>query len=664
MTTTEPTPQPNDAANAGADTSTSSTNANDRTSNRPTIRIQLTSANRNGGPSVTVQNAPNSHQPQNVRRIAMPPIMPPPPLPPLEPQPVPHSRNHDKNYDNNNDPSLKKFECPICFEYLNTPVGCGSTSCPNRFCKKCLERVILQDIHRQSSSSANNNSQQQQQQQPRPKCPHCRTVIQPSSIRLDHSLLSEMNACTTLIPCPYEGCNEQLPLKELALHEKTCPHLQLKCRYEPFGCAWTGKSSDLSHHEANECQFVKEYSGIINILRKTHWETKHVINQHHGFMGLNHALIHSNRQLIEQRYNNCAGNVMYIVQMAWEATCFPDRFVMNGGAWSTAVDLELGMVCNQVYMWPFFGVILRVALAGMHHFVRLVQVLLDGDNNREVMNDELMLWDLFDTICIALAIAIVGVLIVMCFYIDVKSPVVWTYYNITSLIGPQPMIQSIAAACIVILTFGWMDFFGTIRGFFLWSLVSTLSLGYTSFFSGMIQTLNRSITTPIHEMARNRCIVIFGLRYGLLIYVCDFIPTIGAMLVFHLVPSSMRYKMHAIFDPTTECFFSDIQSSHSVVAIGAYLATTASMNQGVIVQAVIRVAVACIFMVCANVYIYLLQKAGGKLAALNSFKGNENSNNTSTIPAAGASITIQRPSPVGLCVAAAFVFSSMLIATI
>ena len=121
--------------------------------------------------------------------------------------------------------------------------------------------------------------------------------------------------------------------------------------------------------------------------------------------------------------------------------------------------------------------------------------------------------------------------------------------------------------------------------------------------------------------------------------------------------------MHAIFDPATECFFSDIQSSHSVVAIVAYLATTASMNHEMIAQSLIRVTFASIFLVCMNVYIYLLQKAGGKLAASNSFKGND-SNNTRTIPASGASITIQRPSPVGLCVAAAFVFSSVLIATI
>lgn len=493
----------------------------------------------------------------------MPPIMPPPPLPPLEPQPVPHSRNHDNN-DNNNDPSLKKFECPICFEYLDTPVGCGSTSCPNRFCKKCLHRVILQDMHR-SSSSANNNTSQQQQQQPKPKCPHCRTVIHPSSVRLDLGLVSEMNACTALIPCPYDDCNEELPLGELAAHEKSCPHLQLKCRYEPFGCAWTGKESDLSRHETDECRFFKEWSGIIDTIRKSHWEMKHAINQHHGFMGLNHALVHSNRQLIDQRHNNCAGNVMYVVQMAWEATCFPDRFVVNGGAWSTGVDLELGMVCNQVYMWPFFGVALRVASAGMQHLVRLLNILLLEENNSgEMMSDEM--WDLLDTICIALAISVVGVLIVTCFYIDAKSPVAWTSYNITSLTGAQPMIQHIAAACMVILTFGWMDFFGSIRGFFLWSLVSTLSLGYTSFFSGMIQKLCRS-TTQVHEMARNRSIVIFGLRYGLLIHTCDFIPSVGAMLVFHLVPSSVRYRMHAIFDPATECFFSDIQSSHSVVAI-------------------------------------------------------------------------------------------------
>ena len=230
-----------------------------------------------------------------LQRIPMPQIMPAPPLPPLEPLPLPHLRSHS-----NDDDEMKKFECAICFEYLNVPVYCGS--CPVRFCKGCLEKVIVQDLQRSATAAAEAAAQYNNTTpaQPSARCPHCRTPI--NHIQFDYTLQSEMNACSKSIQCPFEGCEAALTLKDLSNHEKSCLFLPLKCRYHQWGCEWSGTLSDLPSHE-EVCELNKIKS-VIERIRGGHWELSHVMKQYAGFIAIAQGMGMQNRQEILQLRDN------------------------------------------------------------------------------------------------------------------------------------------------------------------------------------------------------------------------------------------------------------------------------------------------------------------------------------------------------------------------
>ena len=663
-----PPPQPQ-----GSTTPNANANAN---TNRPTVRIHFTPANNNvsnGTPTIRI-GPTQAHHPHpssssnsnpatsNVRRIALPPIPPPPPLPPLQPQPLPHSRPTTAVEDN---PQLKKYECAICFEYLNQPVGCGS--CPVRFCKSCLERAVLRELQQQqqqqqqqqhSSHSSNNNNGEIGSA----KCPHCRSIIRPP-IHLDVVLWNEMKSCSIPISCPFDGCNETaLTLQTLAEHERTCPHLPVACPYAPYGCEWNGKSSQYSHHQSSSCRY-EPWKQFIESHRKHTWEIRHVISQHYGLMGLNHALIHANRTLIMQRtnYSSSSGNIVYIGQLVWEAMCFPERFLQHGSSsggggstvWMVNGVEERGMILNICLSWPFLGMGCRLALMGVKCFPRMVQLMIERD--AEVYDDEI--WDLVDAMALSAAVTVMAILVVVCFYMDSESAVKWGRYKIGILDGP--LIQYIAAVAMAMITYSWIDFFGYIRGYMVWNVVATLSLVHTSFLAGMIEKLCGA--SNVLESARHLDLVVFGLRYGFLIYTCDFLPSVGAMLVLHLVPTDTRNNMQWFFGvPSTECFLALIGSSHAAIAIVAYLASIASLGQDHLLHSLVQVIVALSVLVCLNIYVFALQWAGAKLATLNSPRGLSTNNNA----ASGAELSTQRPSPVGISVAAAFVFTSILMSTI
>ena len=160
-------------------------------------------------------------------------------LPPLVPQPVLKQTNNDGTDDEEDTKKkqLKKFECALCVEYMENPVGCGNTSCDSRFCDVCLKKVIV------------NAAAQTLGNQLEAKCPHCRKVFTAQSIKEDKELKKEMDECTDTVKCQYSGCDTQLSIGIVKLHEATCPYQQLKCRYSDWGCEWIGRRMDLSDHE-------------------------------------------------------------------------------------------------------------------------------------------------------------------------------------------------------------------------------------------------------------------------------------------------------------------------------------------------------------------------------------------------------------------------------
>lgn len=112
------------------------------------------------------------------------------------------------------DEEVKKYECAVCFEVMDTPVGCGS--CQTRFCRPCLERVAKQGGTR-------------------PKCSHCRAPFTIESIQVDEALQEEMKNCMQTVLCPFRGCGKKIPLSAIKLHESQCEHIRMKCRYVEWG---------------------------------------------------------------------------------------------------------------------------------------------------------------------------------------------------------------------------------------------------------------------------------------------------------------------------------------------------------------------------------------------------------------------------------------------
>jgi hypothetical protein len=418
---------------------------------------------------------------------------------------------------------------------------------------------------------------------------------------------------------------------------------------------------DLEHHESTDCPIAK-LSAIIDRIRHGYWELQHVMKQHHALIGMGHGMAMQNRQTIVQQRNDNAGNIWHVICMGFEATCFPARFVKNKEVWGSMItsDKARGLVCNQLLVLPWLTVVFRVAVVGMQFVPRLVYTLLEGSGGTGID-----LWDVVDTVVLSLAIAVMGILFLVCFYIDVKSPLEWTSYRIGNVIAERPLMRDVSACCLAMTIFSWMEFFGSIRGFMIWHIVSILSLVISSFVAGMIEKVSGA--TNVLQSARALSVVVFGLRYGCLMYMCDFVPSIGAILAFRLTPSTMTNKMPGIFGAKdTECFFSQVSSPHAIIGAVAYLAiTVASMANEYTLQPILQLVKSVCLLVLINIQIHIANEVGSKLAALNC-RNEIDVGNTAMggLNSSGAVLPTQRPSQVGASVAAACAFAVALVATI
>jgi hypothetical protein len=55
---------------------------------------------------------------------------------PDEPRVLSGDRQHFRDEENSTVDQLERFKCPICFDFLKMPVGCGR--CSERFCRDCF----------------------------------------------------------------------------------------------------------------------------------------------------------------------------------------------------------------------------------------------------------------------------------------------------------------------------------------------------------------------------------------------------------------------------------------------------------------------------------------------------------------------------------------------
>ena len=126
------------------------------------------------------------------------------------------------------------FTCKICHEILHDPVQCQNNE--DYFCRKCIAKHL-------------ENSQ---------TCPLCfnrltiETIRPPS--RIIANVVSNLN---TPRRCNYasRGCDANITVKELLMHEQTCAYAPVPCPNE--GCEETVSRRDKEVHKTEECKFRK-----------------------------------------------------------------------------------------------------------------------------------------------------------------------------------------------------------------------------------------------------------------------------------------------------------------------------------------------------------------------------------------------------------------------
>lgn len=106
------------------------------------------------------------------------------------------------------------------------------------------------------------------------KCPTCRCEFSLDDITLDAKLRERMQRAST-VTCQYEGCNAQLSLQQVAIHEQTCSFVPMKCRYSTFGCEWKGTRQSLTQHE--EACPLMQVSGLVEQFRQSNANHEHAI---------------------------------------------------------------------------------------------------------------------------------------------------------------------------------------------------------------------------------------------------------------------------------------------------------------------------------------------------------------------------------------------------
>ena len=228
-------------------------------------------------------------------------------------------------------------------------------------------------------------------------------------------------------------------------------------------------------------------------------------------------------------------------------------------------------------------------------------------------------WFVADALLLSLIISMLGILCIACFFIDTKSPMSWTIYNIKNLTPAQPLLRDLAAICMAMIHFSAIEFIGLHPGILLWHFTAIVTVLYTAFVSRIIEKNTEPSSTSdggIVGTARAWPIVIFGLRYGLLTGICGLAPTVNAMVLLclfkqiNLVPSKVTAE-------DSECFLTQTGSIPLLVSLPLVMACVYGLDidinkEGAVWIAILDLAFALAVMVYVNAFVFLLDKAGCK----------------------------------------------------
>ena len=125
------------------------------------------------------------------------------------------------------------FSCKICLEVLHDPVQCQNNE--HYFCRKCVTKHL-------------GNSE---------TCPLCMEQLTLETLRPPSRIVASVVSQLKKPRCRHvsRGCEENVQVEELLLHEQTCGYAPVVCSNE--GCKETVNRRDKESHETKECKFRK-----------------------------------------------------------------------------------------------------------------------------------------------------------------------------------------------------------------------------------------------------------------------------------------------------------------------------------------------------------------------------------------------------------------------
>jgi hypothetical protein len=128
---------------------------------------------------------------------------------------------------------MDNFSCKICLKIFHDPVQCQNNE--HHFCRGCITKHL-------------GNSE---------TCPLCMEQLTLETLRPPSRIILDIVAQLKKPRCSHvsRGCEENVQVEELLLHEQTCDYAPVVCSNE--GCKETVNRRDKESHETEECKFRK-----------------------------------------------------------------------------------------------------------------------------------------------------------------------------------------------------------------------------------------------------------------------------------------------------------------------------------------------------------------------------------------------------------------------
>ena len=304
-----------------------------------------------------------------------------------------------------------------------------------------------------------------------------------------------------------------------------------------------------------------------------------------------------------------------------------------------------------------------MALRGFKTLPNLQNESLSGDD----------LWWVVDTLLLSVITTLLGILCIVCFFVDTKGPLDWTLYSIRDFIPGQPVLRDLAAICMAMMHFSSIEFSGMYLGILHWHFIAIVTCFFTPFVIYIVERNDSPQRTKgflkILTSARAWPVVVFGLRYGLLVAMCGISPSVNAVIIFRCLnrylPKTGRHwlfprNMFVGVGNISDCFIKQLSTTYLIAVAGLCAVLDYHSDLAVsFAELLLDSVFAIVALAYVNVSVYLLSKIGIKLGESNFHTGN--SIFMQAHRASGAVLSNIQPSPIGL---AAFLGCSFLLACI